>query len=406
VTKRFQPLAIALAFALALALSGCAATAPAPDRQPRSSFRVIGYASTRTNFQTINPRHLTHINYAFAKVRGDDLVVFENADAAEDLAKLRALKAGNPALKVILSIGGWGAEWFSDAALTAESRCRFASSAVALMRQHGLDGLDIDWEYPGQAGAGNRNRPEDKQNFTLLLEELRRELDRSGGGTLSIASSGGRYFRYTEMDKLHAHLDWINVMAYDMAGGWSRGTEHHAPLHGEDSAEAYIRQHLAAGIPASKIVVGVPFYGRMWKWVVNRQSPTGLGEPFDWFVPDVPWSALERDYLGTFERKWDEAAKAPFLWDAASGTFISYEDPRSLAEKARFVKQQGLGGIMFWEHRHDPSETLLAAVASVLLPRPAEPRRTRGGRESRDRTASAPDSPDSRDARPDSGSRR
>jgi chitinase len=400
VTKWFQSLVFAAA------LTGCAATAPPPAAEPQPSFRIVGYASTRTNFEAIDPRSLTHINYAFAKVRGDDRVVFENADAAEDLAKLRALKAGNRELKLILSIGGWGAEWFSDAALTPESRCRFASSAVALMREHGLDGIDVDWEYPGQTGAGNRNRAEDKQNFTLLLEEVRRELDRSGGGTLSIASSAGRYFRYTEMDKLHAHLDWINVMAYDMAGGWSRGTAHHTPLHGPDSTESYIRQHLAAGIPPSKIVVGVPFYGRMWKWVVNRNSPTGLGEPFDWFASDVSWSDLERDYLGTFERGWDEAAKAPYLWDAESGTFISYEDPQSLAEKARFVRDQGLGGVMFWEQRHDPSQKLLGAVASVLLPRPGEPRRTRGGRESRDRTASAPDSADSRDARPDSGSRR
>ena len=390
-------------------LAGCA-TVPAPQPKARQQFRVIGYVSGRTGIDSIDPGRLTHVNYAFAKVRGDDTVVFENADAPAHLAQLRALKAINPDLKIILSIGGWGAEWFSDAALTEESRCRFATSAVMLMKEHQLEGLDIDWEYPGQPGGGNRYRNEDKQNFTLLLEAVRRELDRSGTGyTLSIASAGGRYFRYTEMDKLHVYLDWINVMAYDLAGGWSRATAHHAALRGaEDSTEAYVRQHLAAGIPPSKIVVGVPFYGRMWKWVVNRKSPTGLSEPFDWFVPDIPWATLHRDYLDDprFAQKWDEAAKAPFLWDRENGTFISYEDPRSLAEKARFVRENKLGGVMFWEQRHDPSSTLVAAVSDALLrPREAQSR-TRDGRGSRDRKASRPGSAGSRDARPGSGNRR
>lgn len=392
---------------ITIVLAGCTTTAPAPVAEPH--FRLVGYVGGRTNFEAIDATKLTHINYAFAKVRPDDSVVFENADAPEHLARLRALKAINPELKVILSIGGWGAEWFSDAALTAESRCRFATSAVALMKEHQLDGLDIDWEYPGQAGAGNRNRREDKQNFTLLLEAVRRELDLAGDYSLSIATTGGRYFKYTEMDRVHPHVDWINVMAYDLAGGWSEGTAHHAALHSDAaSAESYVQQHLDAGIPASKIVMGVPFYGRMWKWVINRNSPTGLGEPFDWFVPDVPWTALERDYLASpkFERKWDDQAKAPYLWEREAGTFISYEDPRSLRAKAEFVKSHGLGGVMFWEHRHDPAGTLLGAVASVLLPPRAEPRRTRGDRESPGRTASGPGSRDSRDARPGSDSRR
>lgn len=395
--------------ALALFLTACA-TVPPPAAPPQPKFRVIGYVSGRTDPETIDARRLTHLNYAFAKVQGDDTVYFENADAPAQLARLRERKSVNPDLKIILAIGGWGAEWFSDAALTEESRCRFATSAVMLMKEHQLDGLDIDWEFPGQAGGGNRYRPEDKQNFTLLLQAVRRELDRSGSGyTLSIATAGGKYFKYTEMDQVQRYVDWVNVMAYDLAGGWSRTTAHHAALHGaEDSTEAYVRQHLAAGIPASKIVVGVPFYGRMWKWVVNRKSPTGLNEPFDWFVPDVPWATLERDYLSDprYEHEWDAVAKAPFLWDREVGTFISYEDPRSLAEKARFVRENKLGGVMYWEQRHDPSSTLVAALSDALLPRPEEPRRTRGGRESRDRTASRPGSADSRGARPDTGSRR
>lgn len=369
---------------------------------------MVGYVSGRTDFDAIDPRNVTHLNYAFAKIRGDsEMVYFEEKDAAEDLARLRKLKEINPALKVSLAIGGWGAEWFSDAALTAEARCRFATSAVALVKEHRLDGLDIDWEYPGQAGAGNRYRREDRENFTLLLEELRRELDRSGhaDATLTIASGGGRYFRYVDAPRVAEIVDWFNVMSYDMASGSSAATGHHAPLHGSDdrSTEAYVKQHLAAGVPPAKIVVGLPFYGRTWKWVVNRKSPTGLGEPFDWFGPDVGYASLD---FSKFKRGWDDVAKAPYLWDAESGTFISYEDPQSIAAKAQWVKSNDLGGVMYWEHRHDPSQTLVGAVANVLLPRQGAPRRTRGDRGSPDRTASTPGSADSRGARPDTGSRR
>lgn len=357
----------------ALLLAACA-TAPVPTAAPARELKVIGYAGARTNFEAIDAAKLTHINYAFAKVRGDDVVYFENDEAPSHLARLRGLKAVNPKLKIILSIGGWGAEWFSDAALTDASRCRFATSAVELLTANDLDGLDIDWEYPGQRGGGNRHRPEDKQNFTLLLKALRDELDVVGAGrgrryTLSIASSGGRYFEHTEMDRLHAYVDWINVMTYDFAGSWQKETAHHAQLYAlrGNSAEAYVRQHLAAGIPAEKIVVGVPFYAKEWKWV-NRKSETGLGEPYDWFNGEVSYARIRRDYLAApgFTRGWDAAARAPYLWNPEIGTFLSYEDEQSIAEKARFVRELGLGGLMYWEHSQDPEQTLLTALTAAL----------------------------------------
>ena len=338
-------------------------------------FKVIGYVTGRTNIEAIDASKVTHLNYAFAKVRGDDIVYFENDDAPSHLARLRALEAVNPNLKIILAIGGWGAEWFSDAALTEGSRCRFATSAVELMTSNDLDGLDIDWEYPGQRGGGNRFRAEDKQNFTLLLKAVREELDVVGAGrgrryTLSIASSGGKYFDFTEMDRLHAYLDWINVMTYDFAGGSSLVTAHHAQLYATsgDSTEAYVKQHLAAGIPREKIVVGIPFYAKEWKWVVNRKSPTGLGEPYDWYAGELSFARVRRNYLGApgFTRGWDAAAHAPYLWNPETGTFLSYEDEQSIAEKARFVRELGLGGLMYWEQSHDPEEVLVEALVGAL----------------------------------------
>lgn len=356
-----------------LLLPACASVPTPAPATPAREYRVVGYVTDRAKFEAIDVRKVTHLNYAFAKVRGDDVVYFEDAGAGDDLARLRALKAVNPRLKILLSIGGWGAEWFSDAALTADSRCRFATSAIDLVKRHDLDGLDIDWEYPGQRGAGNRFRAEDKQNFTELIALLRHELDLLGEKhTLTIASSANRYFETTEMDRLHPLVDWFNVMTYDMAGGWSGTTAHHAPLRHPSakgsSTASFVRQYLEAGVPPNKIVIGVPFYAREWKWVVNRKSPSGLGEPFDFFAGDVAAYRLRRDYLaaGGFRRGWDNTARAPYLWNPEIGTFISYEDEQSLIEKARFVRDQSLGGIMYWEHSHDPDQTLLATIATEL----------------------------------------
>ena len=362
--RRFLPL-------LTLLLAACASTPPATAPPPRE-FRVVGYVGSRTKFETIDVTRVTHLNYAFAKVHPNDVVYFENDEAPAHLERLRALKAAKPSLKVILSIGGWGAEWFSDAALTPESRCRFATSAIDLVKRHQLDGLDIDWEFPGQRGAGNRFRAEDKQNFTSLIALLREELDLlPGKHLLTIASGANKYFETTEVARLHPLVDWFNVMTYDMAGHWTP-TAHHAPLHqtaaSRHSIESYVRQYLDAGVPPEKIVVGVPFYAKEWKWVTNRKSATGLNEIYDLYAGEIAYHRLRRDQLSdpTFTRGWDPAARAPYLWNSEVGTFVSYEDEQSLAEKARFVKAYGLGGMMYWEHSQDPDQALLAAMVGEL----------------------------------------
>lgn len=338
----------------------------------------------RTDVGRIDATKLTHINYAFALVNEHGEAHFRSPDiAARHLAALTALKAQNPRLKVLLSIGGWGADHFSDAALTEASRDRFARSAVALIEQHGLDGVDLDWEYPGHPGPGIGFRAEDKQNFTLLLQAFRRALDaasttagRDGSDRylLTIASSDGAYFERTEMDVLHRSLDWINVMTYDRYGAWSKTTGHHAGLYATPGAEAApttdsaVRQHLAAGIPAGKIVVGAAFYGRGWTGVTPENH--GLLQPYAESLPgDFSHDRLVREFIGRagFERHWDSAARAAYLWNADTRTFVSFEDAAALREKAGYVKTHGLGGIMYWEQSHDPENVLLATLHEALF---------------------------------------
>ncbi len=351
---------------LVLALLSAARCASSPRR-------VIAYVFGPAEIHRIGAQKLTHINYAFALVSPEGLVVLATPDAPSRLAQLQALKAKNPRLKILLSVGGWGADHFSDAALTAESREKFASSAVDLLQRYALDGIDLDWEYPGQPGPGIKYRPEDKQNFTLMLETLRRQLDALSDARgrvgedrylLTIASSAGVYFQHTEMDRLHVHLDWINIMTYDFAGAWTPTTGHHSALYWNPKAgptgpscASFVRQHLDAGIPPAKLVLGVPFYGRGWTGV--KPEGNGFHQPWQSAI-EVPWLLISTQQ--GFRRYWDRAAQAPYLWNPDTATFISYDDPRSLRRKTRFIRRHRLGGIMYWEYGHDPREELLDAL--------------------------------------------
>lgn len=337
-----------------------------------TQYRIVGYVYRRADIYRIGAEKLTHINYAFAKVSPAGEVVIDSA-APRHFAQLQTLKAGNPKLKIILSIGGWGADNFSLAAFNRPMRDTFATTAIDLLQQYALDGLDLDWEYPGQPGPGILFLEEDKQNFTALLKLLRERLDalsaargRTGADryTLSIATAGGPYFEHTEMDRLHSYVDWINIMTYDFAGEWSKATAHHSGLYTGGrpdlpSAEAFVKQHLAAGIPSRKLILGVPFYGRAWCGVSGIDE--GLHQPVEEYEGTLPYEVLARDYIdkGGFSRRWDQAAHAPFLFNPSTGVFITYDDPESLREKVRFVKRNHLGGLMYWEHSEDPDEILL-----------------------------------------------
>lgn len=361
-----------VAFLVAFALSGCSAADvadPVPD-PPR--FRLVAYVhgGTPGAIARIGAEKLTHVNYAFANVTPDGEVVLEGAADADRLRALVGLRERNPSLKVLLAIGGWSwSDHFSDAALTSASRSRFAESAAALVRDHDLDGIDVDWEYPGQPGEGNTHRPEDRETFTLLLEAVRDALE--DGQLVTIAAAAGqRYLDHTNMAAAHRHLDFVNLMTYDYAGAWSARTAHHANLYpsasGGASSSRAVEQMVAAGVPASKVVLGAAFYGYEWRGVEGGSD--GLGRPFSGAVTARSYADLEAGFIdrGGFRRVWDEGAQAPTLWNAASRTFISYEDPASVAAKAAYARSQGLGGLMYWQHHHDPAERLLDAARRGL----------------------------------------
>ena len=343
---------------------------------------VAAYVFTQGRTLTpgeIDAKKLTRINYAFANIAEGRIVEGSSNDAA-NFAVLTALKKENPHLTILVSVGGWlWSGGFSDAALTPSSRAVFIDSVEAFLTRYHLDGLDVDWEYPGLSGAGHAFRPEDKQNYTLLLKELRSRLDRMADKLqphlyLTVATGAtSDVLEHTEMWEVAKYVDTVNLMAYDYyEPGGTPTTGNHAPLFTDPadpraiSADRSVREYRKAGVPAEKLVLGVPFYGHVWGKV--QAANHGLfqpGEP----VPDSysSYAAIASNMLGQgYSRYWDRPASAPYLYNAEKQIFVSYEDPESLALKCKYVRKQHLKGVMFWDYGGDPSGTLLDVVDAEL----------------------------------------
>ena len=322
---------------------------------------------------------LTRINYAFANLQGGK-IVNGFADDEQNIPALVALKKENPSLTVLVSVGGW--LWsgnFSDMALTRDSREVFIDSVVAFLDKYHLDGLDIDWEYPGMVGAGNHFRPEDKQNYTELMKELRKRFDHEGKRLhrkllLSVAAGASEEFlAHTEMGEVQKYLDTVNLMAYDYYEPDSDAmTGHQAPLFGNPadpkkiSADKSVHEFEQAGVPAAKLILGVPFYGHVWGEVSS--SNHGLFQPGK-PVPNAfaSYANIVASMLNHgFDRYWDAAASAPYLYSPAQKIFVSYEDSESLRLKCSYVIGHQLGGIMFWDYAGDPSGALLDTIDQGL----------------------------------------
>lgn len=368
-----------LTFALLLpALGAQAAPAAATPNRPI----IVGYVFAREAPLppgAIDASKLDRINYAFSRVKDGRMETDSDADA-QNFALLNALKEKNPSLKILVSVGGWlGSKGFSDAALTPESRKKFFESVMKFLRQYDLDGLDVDWEYPGSKGAGNRFRSEDKRNFTLLLQELRAAFDAETKKThkrlyLTIAAGASdEYLANTEMGEVAKIVDTVNLMTYDYnEPGSDPLTGHNAPLYSNPldvhavSTDATVRAFEQAGVPAEKILLGVPFYGHTWGNVPETNH--GLFQPGK--TAPQGYSPYSRDTDALlqqgFVRYWDAASQVPYLYNAQKHIFVSYDDPESLAAKGRYARTQKLGGVMFWEYMDDPSGTLLGALKQSL----------------------------------------
>jgi len=382
--------------------------------------RVVGFFSSWStgdrdyHVQDIHADKITHINYAFANIDPDAGILvlgdpyadverfyegdnWDNDSLRGSFHQLQILKRQNRSLRTLISIGGhnWSV-YISDIAATNQARRTFAASCIEFIDRYGFDGIDIDWEYPVVGGIeDNHNRREDRQNFTLLLAELRERLDlhewlRNRHYILTATvSANPDYVRNLEVNRIHNYVNWLNVMTYDFHGPWfgaaDEVTNFNSPLHvapddpvGEPfhssfNVEAGIQQFIDLGAPREKLNIGLAFYGRGYGGVEDQnnglfveyaqQAPFGTWEPgsFDY------WQ-LEEIFVNrnNYTRYWHNRAKVPWLYNPDSHIMISYDDEQSIGDKVEFTKNIDVGGVVFWEFSADKHSSLINVVYDHL----------------------------------------
>lgn len=338
---------------------------------------------------------LNDLIYAFGEPNDGGVCTPPTATQTASFAALRELRQRNPALRLIVSIGGWdAAPQYSDIALTSRSRNRFAASCIqAFVAQQGFDGIDIDWEFPVHGGM-NRSRPMDRANATALVREFRRQLDALGRKQhrhylLTVATPAGTWQQggpYSVSDSydlaaLVRSVDWLNVMTYDMNTIFSPLSGFNAPLAADprdptpqparsrDNLRSAVQYYESQGVPAAKIMLGVAFYGRGFIGVSPRHA--GLYSKYTKGYDETPWKIIRSRFLTSpdWVRHWSATAQAPWLYNPGQHIFFTYDDPMSLGIKADFARREKLRGMMIWVlGEDDPGNGLLNALTSHLAP--------------------------------------
>ena len=302
------------------------------------------------NPKNVDPRFLDAVIYAFVEINPDGTLLVPTPNY---LNYLLSLKNSKPSLKIIAAIGGWGAEGFSDAASTPRSRYDFARNVNELINDYGLDGIDLDWEYPGSSAAGIKSSPQDRENFTLLITAIRDVI--GDDAWLSVAGTGdsGYTTRSAEIDKIAPLITHFNLMSYDFTAGETgeRGRRHQANLYDSNlslpgySVDAMVQNLINNGMPSEKILLGVPFYGR-------------LGA-----TTTASYDELRRNYINKngYDYRFDDTAKVPYL--VKDGQFaMSFDNDLSIYIKGQYVLNNCLGGIFSWTSTFDQANILARAM--------------------------------------------
>lgn len=376
---------------------------------------------------------LTHLNFAFLDFDKDGNLVFTDKDAATGapvgmdgvqwgaanagiLSAMQELRAKNPNLRMGVSLGGWSKSGdFSTVSANALTRKVFVENVMKFIKYTNMDFVDLDWEYPGEKRDGdlvdNKNdegtpnaSDADKDNYILLLQDLRDALDKQGKElnktyelTVALPAPKAKLDKGIDIKKLFQIVDFANIMTYDMRGAWDETSGHQTGLYTNPndplkdaglSVDAAVSYLLANGAPSDKIVIGAAFYTRGWEKVsagpdanlpglfgeaevcakdadqtasrgANNEAPLKDGEGGRrggvWSYRSL--SKLKSSYPGLKEY-WDDTAKAPYMYDASTGVFFTYDNQRSIKEKAAYVKANKLGGMISWMASQDAETTV------------------------------------------------
>lgn len=320
------------------------------NKKPEFEPVVLAYIF-RFNDEPIDPTYITHINYAFGHV--NDCFNGVRINNEDNLRRVVKLKEQKPELKVLISIGGWGSGRFSEMAAKEYLRKAFAVDCKRVIDEFGLDGIDLDWEYPTQSAGGMiSSSPYDTENFTLLCRDIRREI--GNDKLLTFASSNTA--RYVDWKTAEPYLDLVNIMSYDLEnkGSQERGEPvlHHSGLYRSQYTHKYtveegVNAHLEAGIPPHKIVLGIAFVSK------------GL-------LRGVRYDNLDEN-ADNYSIQWDDVAKAAWLSDKEGNYLQTYEEPHAISSKCEFLHSKGLRGAMYWQYSSDIKGDLRKAVYEGVM---------------------------------------
>ena len=300
---------------------------------------VVAYVTSWTD-DLVDPTYITHINYSFAHVTDEfNAVRIDNEDR---MKMVLSLKEKKPELKVLLCIGGWTSGRFSEMAADETYRKAFAVDCQRVVKQYGFDGIDLNWEYPTVSDAGISSSPDDTDNYTLLVRDIRKEIGKDK--LLTMASDyTGKYFDFKAIEP---YLDFVNIMNYDTG----EPPYHNAGLfhseHTKDlSVDESVVEHINLGLPPQKLVLGIPFGGKGLRGV--RFSNAHLQEGYT--------------------QEWDDVAKAAYLADGDGNFVHTYEEPRAIALKCEYLHTKGLLGAMYWSYSGDDTGLLRKAVFDGVM---------------------------------------
>ena len=313
------------------------------------------------------------INYCFARVTDNGAI------SLGELIKISTVvEARKQGIRVMFSVGAYGTgetgcQNISKAASTPEGRKKLIDSIISNIERYHLDGVDIDWEYPGHFPASGISTSQDRINYMAFMRELRVALDELGEDYLLTAAVPGGYWATSNYDVkgLAEIMDYLHLMTYDLHS--SQSTIHHTALYDSQftpngSVDSAVKNYTRAGFPKEKLVVGAAFYGRIWTLSGTPSSILGASNTVPRNGDHVTYTTIKQDYLKrpSVKAYWDDVACAPYIYDSQTHEVISYDNPNSIKHKCRYVLEQGLGGLMFWDYGEDTTGSLVGAIYQVL----------------------------------------
>ncbi|PIA14370.1 hypothetical protein COEREDRAFT_88760 [Coemansia reversa NRRL 1564] len=369
----------------------------------------VGYFSSwrKTQNKQVDMSKYTHINLSFAIPEEDGTITFDKELSIPETVK--DIHSKGP--KVLVSVGGWtGSKKISSIIADKTKSAKFTSEIIELVKTNELDGIDIDWEYPGKPGleCNKVDYENDTPNFLVFIKQLRSKFNTEfGEGKKLITMAVGmdpfhiNKKASTDVGEFAKYVDYASIMAFDVNGGWSKTTGPNAPLNNEDgkgdafSVASAIKSWTYAKWPANKLLIGLAFYGRALTATNNvPKSQASMYQPKEKEIPQGDWEdaketadaacGVEATYTGQWLyqhlrqsaltspekahkdwiRNWDKVSETPWLFNPENKTLITYDDPQSITAKVKFASEKGLAGAMVWAIDKDYKGELVAAMHS------------------------------------------